>query len=250
MSSLLSPSTLTGLLYGALGGVAIGAAATVNVVNLGNPIAVSGSLEALATRPASTLRAQNTHGPFLLGVLLSGVAARVLGFDVVASPATLAARLRPELTVAAGLLVGYGTRLANGCTSGHGVCGLPRLSPRSLVAVCTFMGSGMVTASLLRGVPSLRAWAFLPTAPAAAGGAWVLLPLLLLSCAALEAGGVFGPSPPPSPATTPSLWARFSGRRCACPACPTRRRWAPFWRRLRQRGGPPPSPASWAGRWW
>lgn len=47
-----------------------------------------------------------------------------------------------------GLLVGLGTALANGCTSGHGVCGLPRLSKRSLVAVLTFMTTGIITASL------------------------------------------------------------------------------------------------------
>lgn len=54
--------------------------------------------------------------------------------------------------VVAGLLVGFGTRLANGCTSGHGVCGLARLSPRSLVAVLCFMGSGMVTVFVNRHV--------------------------------------------------------------------------------------------------
>ena len=53
----------------------------------------------------------------------------------------------------AGVLVGYGTRMANGCTSGHGVCGLARLSPRSLVAVLVFMGSAMLTVALLRHLP-------------------------------------------------------------------------------------------------
>jgi len=46
-----------------------------------------------------------------------------------------------------GFLVGLGTKLSNGCTSGHGVCGLPRLSIRSFVAVILFMGSGMITAT-------------------------------------------------------------------------------------------------------
>ena len=49
----------------------------------------------------------------------------------------------------AGLLVGFGTRLGSGCTSGHGVCGLSRLSPRSVVATITFMATGFVTATLL-----------------------------------------------------------------------------------------------------
>ena len=50
----------------------------------------------------------------------------------------------------AGLLVGFGTRLGSGCTSGHGVCGLSRLSKRSLVATCTFMGTGFLTATLIQ----------------------------------------------------------------------------------------------------
>lgn len=50
----------------------------------------------------------------------------------------------------AGLLVGYGTRLANGCTSGHGICGIARLSKRSLIATGTFMAFGMLTVFLLR----------------------------------------------------------------------------------------------------
>jgi uncharacterized membrane protein YedE/YeeE len=54
------------------------------------------------------------------------------------------------LLVAGGLLVGFGTRLGNGCTSGHGVCGLARLSPRSLAAVATFMGAGFATVYVAR----------------------------------------------------------------------------------------------------
>lgn len=54
------------------------------------------------------------------------------------------------LLIASGLLVGFGTRLGNGCTSGHGVCGLARLSPRSLASVMTFMGIGILSATLLR----------------------------------------------------------------------------------------------------
>jgi uncharacterized membrane protein YedE/YeeE len=54
------------------------------------------------------------------------------------------------LLVVAGLLVGAGTRLGGGCTSGHGVCGLSRLSPRSLVATLSFMAAGFVTVFVLR----------------------------------------------------------------------------------------------------
>lgn len=54
------------------------------------------------------------------------------------------------MVVAAGLLVGFGTRLGNGCTSGHGVCGLARLSPRSLVATLTFMAAGAAVVFVFR----------------------------------------------------------------------------------------------------
>jgi len=53
------------------------------------------------------------------------------------------------LLAAAGLLVGFGTRLGSGCTSGHGVCGMSRLSRRSIAAVITFIGSGMATVALV-----------------------------------------------------------------------------------------------------
>jgi uncharacterized membrane protein YedE/YeeE len=54
--------------------------------------------------------------------------------------------------VAAGLLVGFGTRMGNGCTSGHGVCGIARLSPRSIAAVLMFMATAMLTTFLWRHV--------------------------------------------------------------------------------------------------
>jgi uncharacterized membrane protein YedE/YeeE len=56
------------------------------------------------------------------------------------------------IVVGGGLLVGFGTRLGGGCTSGHGVCGMARLSPRSLVATATFMLTAMVVVALSRHV--------------------------------------------------------------------------------------------------
>lgn len=56
----------------------------------------------------------------------------------------------PLLLIAGGLLVGFGTRLGSGCTSGHGVCGIARLSPRSLTATLVFMASGMITVYVAR----------------------------------------------------------------------------------------------------
>ena len=56
------------------------------------------------------------------------------------------------LIILGGLLVGFGTRLGSGCTSGHGVCGLSRLSPRSMVSVALFMGAGMATVAIAKAV--------------------------------------------------------------------------------------------------
>lgn len=58
----------------------------------------------------------------------------------------------PALMAAAGLLVGFGTRLGSGCTSGHGICGIARLSPRSLAATATFMATGLLTVFVARHV--------------------------------------------------------------------------------------------------
>ena len=52
--------------------------------------------------------------------------------------------------MAGGLLVGFGVRMGSGCTSGHGVCGIGRLSPRSLAATCTFMATGIATVYVIR----------------------------------------------------------------------------------------------------
>jgi uncharacterized membrane protein YedE/YeeE len=68
------------------------------------------------------------------------------------APMPVASAVPWLLPLVSGVLVGIGTRLGNGCTSGHGVCGLGRLSPRSLAAVVVFMGLGMITATLLRPV--------------------------------------------------------------------------------------------------
>lgn len=74
------------------------------------------------------------------GALLAWQAPQVFGASQTSLP----------MAAVAGLLVGFGTRLGNGCTSGHGVCGLSRRSPRSLAAVMTFMGAGMLTTWVVR----------------------------------------------------------------------------------------------------
>lgn len=83
----------------------------------------------------------------ILGLILVPFVARFL-FET-PSPAIAAA---PATLIVGGLLVGFGTRLANGCTSGHGVSGLARLSPRSLTATLTFMAAGFATVFVVRHV--------------------------------------------------------------------------------------------------
>ena len=84
---------------------------------------------------------------FIAGMLLSGLAARMIGGEDVTAGLDA---FSPLLLVVAGLLVGIGTDLGNGCTSGHGVCGLSRLSRRSLVAVCIFMVTAGLTTFAMR----------------------------------------------------------------------------------------------------
>ena len=82
---------------------------------------------------------------FVAGLALGGVLMHALMPDAFET-----ASAAPGTVVLAGLLVGAGTTLANGCTSGHGVCGVSRLSRRSLVAVAAFVASGMITVYLVR----------------------------------------------------------------------------------------------------
>lgn len=84
---------------------------------------------------------------FLAGLLAGGLIAKLALGGVFSAAGTT-----PVVAIIAGLLVGVGTRLANGCTSGHGVCGLSRFSLRSLVATVTFIASGAVTVFATRGL--------------------------------------------------------------------------------------------------
>ena len=127
-----------------LGGALIGLAAAWLLWANGRIAGVSGVLFGLLP-PANGADAR-WRIAFLAGLVAAGV---VYG---VATPGPLPARADfPLLYVAlAGLLVGFGTRLGGGCTSGHGVCGLGRLSLRSLVAVMVFMAAGMAATFVMR----------------------------------------------------------------------------------------------------
>lgn len=129
---------------GFIGGLLIGLAAAIMLIGLGRIAGVSG-LAARATGIADTGAPRNVAIAFVIGLPLGAfLIARTLGTIQVSFPASI------WPLIIGGLLVGYGTRLGSGCTSGHGVCGLSRLSPRSMVATGMFMASGFVTVGLLR----------------------------------------------------------------------------------------------------
>ncbi|MFI2810231.1 MULTISPECIES: YeeE/YedE family protein [Microbulbifer] len=124
------------------GGALIGLATALLLVANGRIAGISGILGGLLARqPGET----GWRLAFTLG-LLGGPTLWLLFRDL--PPIRIEAGL--PVLVAAGLLVGIGTRYGSGCTSGHGVCGLSRLSPRSLVATLCFMGAGFVTVFVVR----------------------------------------------------------------------------------------------------
>lgn len=129
---------------GFVGGLLIGLAAAIMLLGLGRIAGVSG----LAARAAGIA---NTSAP--RGVAIAFVVGLPLGAFMIAEltggvETQFPASVWPLLL--GGLLVGYGTRLGSGCTSGHGVCGLSRLSSRSIVATALFMASGFITVGLWR----------------------------------------------------------------------------------------------------
>jgi uncharacterized protein len=124
------------------GGVLIGIAAAMFVLLNGRIAGISGVLGGLL-RPVKGDRAWRIA--FVLGLV--GAPLVYLLFSVLPQPQIDAGY---GALILAGLLVGAGTRYGGGCTSGHGVCGLSRLSPRSLVATAAFMGSGFFTVFVIR----------------------------------------------------------------------------------------------------
>lgn len=129
---------------GLAGGILIGLGAVLLLWTIGRIAGISG-IASGAVEGARGDRAWRIA--FLAGMMLAGAVA--LQFFP-APPRVLTGPV--PLLLAAGFLVGFGTRLGNGCTSGHGVCGLGRLSVRSLAAVATFMCFAMVTTFFVRHV--------------------------------------------------------------------------------------------------
>ncbi len=126
------------------GGLLIGAAAALFLLLSGRIAGVSG-IAAAATRIADSGPPWLQSVAFVVGIplgaLLVGATLRTPDIEMSSSV---------PLLIAGGLLVGFGTRLGNGCTSGHGVCGMARLSPRSIAATATFMALGFATVFVVR----------------------------------------------------------------------------------------------------
>jgi uncharacterized membrane protein YedE/YeeE len=126
-----------------LGGIILGAAAALYVLLHGRILGISGIVSGL-------LHPKTGDITWRLSLVLGLLSAPVL--------AALFFGIRPIVEIEsdwyaillAGLLVGFGAQYGSGCTSGHGICGLSRLSPRSLVATATFMGAGLLTVFVVR----------------------------------------------------------------------------------------------------
>lgn len=123
-----------------VGGLLIGLTATIYLLTMGKVIGISGILSQFLFSKERLL-------PFLFiaGLIIGGSAYGLLTEQTVAFPETRS----PILLIISGLLVGYGTRLGGGCTSGHGVCGISRLSPRSIVATLIFIATAIVTVAVM-----------------------------------------------------------------------------------------------------
>lgn len=138
---------LTTLIAPALGGLLIGGASVLLLIGLGRIAGISGIAFGLMDRPNWNL-ANLWRWGFVLGLLAAGwIWTQWTGQPLQAERPT-----NVPLLIAAGLLVGFGTSMGSGCTSGHGVCGLGRLSVRSLAAVATFMLAAAITVYLMRHV--------------------------------------------------------------------------------------------------
>ncbi|WP_020158092.1 YeeE/YedE family protein [Methylobacter marinus] len=125
------------------GGALIGISATLLLLFNGRMAGISGIMNGVFNSPRSetiwrlAFLAGLVIGAFLFNLIAPGFFTMRQGYPL-------------GLLAAGGFLVGFGTRMSNGCTSGHGICGLANLSPRSLLATLTFMAGGIVTVYLIR----------------------------------------------------------------------------------------------------
>lgn len=125
----------------AIGGALIGLSAVLLMLFNGRIAGVTGIMDGIFNPRAD---GRLWRAAFVVGLIAAPLAAAFLGYPVAMPP-------MPGSTIViavAGLLVGFGTRLSNGCTSGHGICGIARLSPRSITATMVFMAAAIVVVAL------------------------------------------------------------------------------------------------------
>jgi len=129
-------------LSAAIGGTLIGVASALLMLTAGRIAGVSGIVDGLI----GNAEGRGWRAAFVAGLVLAPVISGLFGF-------TLSVPRMPTswvVVAGAGLLVGFGSRLGGGCTSGHGVCGIARLSPRSIAATLIFMGTAMLVVAIAR----------------------------------------------------------------------------------------------------
>ncbi|WP_448555619.1 YeeE/YedE family protein [Thalassotalea montiporae] len=130
------------------GGALIGLSAVLMMLLFGKIAGISGAFGQLITISKGSLKtaASSWQFYFLIGLALGGwLYSKAFGINF-----DMRENFSPSLLILSGILVGFGTQLGNGCTSGHGVCGIARLSIRSILATCLFMGSAIVTVYLVK----------------------------------------------------------------------------------------------------
>lgn len=132
-------------IYGLVGGLLIGAAGALYLLSNGRIMGASGILGGLIDGSGRATLVERTT--FVVALILVPTIFAVLkgGAETYATEDTWA-------LVVGGVLVGFGTRIATGCTSGHGVCGISRLSPRSILATLVYLGAGVLTMAVFRSV--------------------------------------------------------------------------------------------------
>ncbi|WP_299041087.1 YeeE/YedE family protein [uncultured Tateyamaria sp.] len=129
-------------MWGLLGGLMIGTAAAVLLLGTGRIMGASGIVGGLVDGTGSD---RSTTVPFLVGLIGMPALMTVSGWQVATQATSV-----PWLLILGGICVGIGTRFANGCTSGHGVCGMSRLSVRGTAATLAYIGAGAATVTALR----------------------------------------------------------------------------------------------------
>lgn len=133
--------------FGLAGGLIIGLASALYLLGNGRVAGISGLFGGLIDGALGTdIDVKRERAAFLVGMIGMGAV-----WTLTAGPPTAIITASTPVLIAAGLLVGYGTRMGAGCTSGHGVCGLSRFSVRSAVGVATFMAAAVATVTIVGG---------------------------------------------------------------------------------------------------